>query len=121
MAKISLHAQLAIIYLLYFFIEICLLTKLRRTASVKACSYCCLYSLSVESFFCVLNEYPAMHKTMREVAKVRLGRLGKDSQIKLLDTGINTAADDTQGLFTVPPPATASGSNVDDESWPKHG
>ena len=100
------------------------MTKLRRTASVKACSYCCLYSLSVESFFRVLNEYPAMHKTMREVAKVRLGRLGKDSQIKFLDTGVNAAdQENTQGLFKVPPPAssTSSGSAVDDECWPRYG
>ncbi|XP_072038244.1 potassium/sodium hyperpolarization-activated cyclic nucleotide-gated channel 3-like [Amphiura filiformis] len=96
-----------------YFGEICLLTKLRRTASVKACSYCCLYSLSVDNFFNVLKEYPAMHKTMHEVAKVRLGRLGKESEIENLDDGLRASAqlDQTQVMFNIAPSRTAASSD----------
>ncbi len=100
------------IYDLIITLEICLMTRLRRTASVKACSYCCLYSLSVENFFNVLKEYPAMHKTMREVAKVRLGRLGKEAEINHLDAGMNALEqlEETQGMFSVSPEMASSSS-----------
>ena len=56
--------------------EICLLTRGRRTASVRAETYCRLYSLSVDHFNEVLEEYPMMRRAFETVAVDRLDRLG---------------------------------------------
>lgn len=61
--------------LLCLFSEICLLTQGRRTASVMADTYCRLYSLSVDSFNEVLEEYPLMRRAFESVAVDRLGRV----------------------------------------------
>ncbi|XP_018428058.1 PREDICTED: potassium/sodium hyperpolarization-activated cyclic nucleotide-gated channel 1-like [Nanorana parkeri] len=77
-----------------YFGEICLLTKGRRTASVRAETYCRLYSLSVENFNEVLEEYPMMRRAFETVAIDRLDRIGKKNSIlqqrfqKELNTGI---------------------------------
>lgn len=62
----------------FFFLvlEICLLTKGRRTASVRADTYCRLYSLSVDNFNEVLEEYPMMRRAFETVAIDRLDRIG---------------------------------------------
>lgn len=60
----------------FVFIEICLLTKGRRTASVRADTYCRLYSLSVDNFNEVLEEYPMMRRAFETVAIDRLDRIG---------------------------------------------
>ncbi|XP_056599195.1 potassium/sodium hyperpolarization-activated cyclic nucleotide-gated channel 2-like [Triplophysa dalaica] len=60
-----------------YFGEICLLTRGRRTASVRAETYCRLYSLSVDNFNEVLEEYPMMRRAFETVAIDRLDRLGK--------------------------------------------
>lgn len=57
-------------------IEICLLTRGRRTASVRADTYCRLYSLSVDSFNEVLEEHPMMRRAFETVAADRLNRIG---------------------------------------------
>lgn len=57
--------------------EICLLTRGRRTASVRADTYCRLYSLSVDNFNEVLEEYPMMRRAFETVALDRLDRIGK--------------------------------------------
>lgn len=57
--------------------EICLLTRGRRTASVRAETYCRLYSLSVDHFNEVLEEYPMMRRAFETVAIDRLDRIGK--------------------------------------------
>lgn len=62
---------------LIFLSEICLLTRGRRTASVQAETYCRLYSLSVDNFNEVLEEYPMMRRAFETVAIDRLDRLGK--------------------------------------------
>lgn len=62
--------------MLFSFTEICLLTKGRRTASVRAETYCRLYSLSVENFNEVLEEYPMMRRAFETVAIDRLDRIG---------------------------------------------
>lgn len=54
-----------------YFGEICLLTNARRVASVRAETYCNLFSLSVEHFNCVLSQYPLMRRTMESVAAER--------------------------------------------------
>ncbi|OCT98746.1 potassium/sodium hyperpolarization-activated cyclic nucleotide-gated channel 1 isoform X1 [Xenopus laevis] len=64
-----------------YFGEICLLTKGRRTASVRAETYCRLYSLSVENFNEVLEEYPMMRRAFETVAIDRLDRIGRKNSI----------------------------------------
>ncbi|XP_062402511.1 potassium/sodium hyperpolarization-activated cyclic nucleotide-gated channel 3 [Sardina pilchardus] len=64
-----------------YFGEICLLTHGRRTASVRAETYCRLYSLSVHHFNEVLEEYPMMRRAFETVALDRLDRIGKRSSI----------------------------------------
>lgn len=54
-----------------YFGEICLLTNARRVASVRAETYCNLFSLSVEHFNTVLDQYPLMRRTMESVAAER--------------------------------------------------
>lgn len=61
----------------FFVSEICLLTRGRRTASVRADTYCRLYSLSVDNFNEVLEEYPMMRRAFETVALDRLDRIGK--------------------------------------------
>ncbi|KAJ7993064.1 hypothetical protein DPEC_G00268560 [Dallia pectoralis] len=64
-----------------YFGEICLLTRGRRTASVRADTYCRLFSLSVDNFNVVLEEYPMMRRAFETVAIDRLDRIGKKNTI----------------------------------------
>ncbi|KAJ8407782.1 hypothetical protein AAFF_G00268260 [Aldrovandia affinis] len=64
-----------------YFGEICLLTRGRRTASVRADTYCRLFSLSVDHFNEVLEEYPMMRRAFETVALDRLDRIGKKNSI----------------------------------------
>lgn len=64
-----------------YFGEICLLTRGRRTASVRADTYCRLYSLSVDSFNEVLEEHPLMRRAFESVAVDRLDRVGSKNQL----------------------------------------
>ncbi|XP_064186313.1 potassium/sodium hyperpolarization-activated cyclic nucleotide-gated channel 2 [Anguilla rostrata] len=64
-----------------YFGEICLLTRGRRTASVRADTYCRLYSLSVDNFNEVLEEHPMMRRAFETVAIDRLDRIGKKNSI----------------------------------------
>ncbi|KAK3525650.1 hypothetical protein QTP70_002559 [Hemibagrus guttatus] len=64
-----------------YFGEICLLTRGRRTASVRAETYCRLYSLSVDNFNEVLEEYPMMRQAFETVALDRLDRIGKRNSV----------------------------------------
>lgn len=59
--------------------EICLLTRGRRTASVRSDTYCRLYSLSVDNFNEVLEEYPMMRRAFETVAIDRLDRIGEST------------------------------------------
>ena len=54
-----------------YFGEICLLTNARRVASVRAETYCNVFSLSVDHFNAVLETYPLMRRTMESVAAER--------------------------------------------------
>lgn len=63
------------------FKEICLLTRARRVASVQAVTYCNLYSLSVEHFYTVLDQYPMMRRTLESVAAERLDKIGQNPNI----------------------------------------
>uniref|UniRef100_A0A452V028 Hyperpolarization activated cyclic nucleotide gated potassium channel 3 n=1 Tax=Ursus maritimus TaxID=29073 RepID=A0A452V028_URSMA len=64
-----------------YFGEICLLTRGRRTASVRADTYCRLYSLSVDHFNAVLEEFPMMRRAFETVAMDRLQRIGKKNSV----------------------------------------
>ncbi|KAI3381575.1 hypothetical protein SNEBB_008734 [Seison nebaliae] len=64
-----------------YFGEICLLTRARRTASVQAVTYCHLFSLSIENFNIVLDQYPLMRRTIECVAAERLTKLGKNPNV----------------------------------------
>ncbi|KAF7257661.1 hypothetical protein EG68_05405 [Paragonimus skrjabini miyazakii] len=61
-----------------YFGEICLLTNARRVASVRAETYCNVYSLDRTSFLEVLDNYPLMRRTMESVAAERLNKIGHD-------------------------------------------
>lgn len=61
--------------------EICLLTNAKRVASVRAETYCNLFSLSVEHFNTVLNVYPLMRRTMESIAAERLNKIGKNPSL----------------------------------------
>lgn len=61
-----------------YFGEICLLTNACRVVSVRAETYCDLFSLSVHHFNSVLDQYPLMRKTMEIVAAERLNKIGKN-------------------------------------------
>jgi len=68
--------------ILYFvWVEICLLTNAKRVASVRAETYCNLFSLSVEHFTAVLTRYPSMKKAMQTVAAQRLHNIGQDPTV----------------------------------------
>ncbi|KAG7498433.1 potassium/sodium hyperpolarization-activated cyclic nucleotide-gated channel 1-like [Solea senegalensis] len=72
-----------------YFGEICLLTKGRRTASVRADTYCRLFSLSVDHFNEVLEEYPMMRRAFETVAIDRLDRIGKTCLVTVLSDWLN--------------------------------
>lgn len=61
--------------------EICLLTNARRVASVRAETYCNLFSLSVQHFNSVLDQYPLMRRTMETIATERLNKIGKNPNL----------------------------------------
>lgn len=73
---VKLH-YMTVCFVLCLVAEICLLTRGRRTASVRADTYCRLYSLSVDNFNEVLEEYPMMRRAFETVALDRLDRIGK--------------------------------------------
>ncbi|CAF4059627.1 unnamed protein product, partial [Rotaria sp. Silwood2] len=64
-----------------FILEICLLTRAKRVASVRCVTYCNLYSLDSSQFESVLESYPLMRRTMESVAAERLNKLGKNPSI----------------------------------------
>lgn len=61
-----------------------MLTRGRRTASVRADTYCRLYSLSVDHFNAVLEEFPMMRRAFETVAMDRLRRIGEACLLYLL-------------------------------------
>lgn len=70
--------------------EICLLTRGRRTASVRAETYCRLYSLSVDNFNEVLEEYPMMRRAFETVAIDRLDRIGTTNEKISIETSFTS-------------------------------
>ena len=92
--------------------EICLLTNAKRVASVRAETYCNLFSLSVEHFNAVLEHYPVMRRTMESVAAERLNKIGKNPSIVSnraeLEEDINTVNE----LIMQTTPIASSGSEL---------
>jgi len=95
-----------------YFGEICLLTNARRVASVRAETYCNLFSLSVEHFNVVLDQYPLMRRTMESVAAERLNKIGKNpnlvshreedmgSESKTINAVVNALAEQAEHVNT---------------------
>ncbi|XP_033608391.1 potassium/sodium hyperpolarization-activated cyclic nucleotide-gated channel 2 isoform X4 [Cryptotermes secundus] len=103
-----------------YFGEICLLTNARRVASVRAETYCNLFSLSVEHFNVVLDQYPLMRRTMESVAAERiacwycsrLNKIGKNpnlvshreedmgSESKTINAVVNALAEQAEQVNT---------------------
>ena len=63
------------------------MTNGRRVASILAVTICSLYSLDVDDFKEILNEYPVMRRAMEKVAAARLSSLGKQMNCKLSNQG----------------------------------
>ncbi|EEC16602.1 cyclic nucleotide-gated channel 2A, putative [Ixodes scapularis] len=61
-----------------YFGEMCLLTNQRNVASVRAETYCNLFSLSVEHFTAVLAAYPLMQRTLECTASERLNKIDEN-------------------------------------------
>ena len=102
----------AILILFLSLPEICLLTNAKRVASVRAETYCNLFSLSVEHFNAVLEHYPVMRRTMESVAAERLNKIGKNPSIVSnraeLEEDINTVNE----LIMQTTPIASSGSEL---------
>ncbi len=99
-------------FALFLLTEICLLTNAKRVASVRAETYCNLFSLSVEHFNAVLEHYPVMRRTMESVAAERLNKIGKNPSIVSnraeLEEDINTVNE----LIMQTTPIASSGSEL---------
>lgn len=64
-------------YFIYLFIEIAVLTNVRRTATIQAKTYCNLYSLEQQDLFDILKNYPAIKSKLMNVAGERLQTLSR--------------------------------------------
>ena len=64
-----------------YFGEICLLANTKRCASVKAVTYCQLFSLDKNHFDEVLVSYPMMKRTMKGIAAQRLYKIGENPRL----------------------------------------
>lgn len=60
------------------FAEVGLLSGKMRVATVKAITYCNLFSLSKDDFEYILQYHPLMRKTIETIAAKRVHTLGKD-------------------------------------------
>ena len=93
-----------------------MLTNAKRVASVRAETYCNLFSLSVEHFNSVLEHYPVMRRTMESVAAERLNKIGKNpsmvSNRAELEDDMNTVNELI--MQTTPIPTSGSDSSDDD-------
>ncbi|XP_050101547.1 uncharacterized protein LOC126581731 isoform X3 [Anopheles aquasalis] len=99
-----------------YFGEICLLTNARRVASVRAETYCNLFSLSVDHFNAVLDQYPLMRKTMETVAAERLNKIGKNPNIMAQKEESESGNTETNQISAVVNALSAEADNVDNLS-----
>ncbi|XP_015791289.1 potassium/sodium hyperpolarization-activated cyclic nucleotide-gated channel 2 isoform X2 [Tetranychus urticae] len=96
-----------------YFGEICLLTNARRTASVRAETYCNLFSLSVEHFNAVLDQYPVMRRTMESIAAERLNKIGKNPSLVSQREDLQTDLKAVNELITM---STMSAQSLSEDS-----
>lgn len=73
-----------------------MLTSGRRTASVKAETYCRLYSLSVDSFNEVLEEHPIMRRAFESVAIDHLDHVENNTAYNAEPSGAETKDQTTE-------------------------
>ena len=107
--------------------EICLLTNAKRVASVRAETYCNLFSLSVEHFTAVLEHYPVMRRTMESVAAERLNKIGENPSVvssrgdvdddicamqRLIDETTSVASSGSDASDAPPPPRVRSNNHL---------
>lgn len=92
------EGRIILICPMFWIVEICLLTQQKRTATVRAASYCNLFSLSKEHFDRILENYPLMRRTLETIAAKRLHTLGKDPN---LVTSRESLLDDINGIQRV--------------------
>ncbi|KAF6019663.1 HCN3 [Bugula neritina] len=78
-----------------YFGEISLLSNQMRMATVRATTYCNLFSLSKEDFDSILMSYPLMRRTLETIAAQRLRHLGKDPSMV---TSRESLLDDVNGI-----------------------
>jgi hypothetical protein len=95
-------------------IEICLLTKATRVASVQAVTYCNLYSLSVDHFNTVLEQYPIMRRTLESVAAERLNKLGKNPNIISTREDLKIDQDVLKDIVAKATPSPSCNSSIND-------
>ncbi|KAL7669052.1 hypothetical protein ACOME3_009723 [Neoechinorhynchus agilis] len=62
-----------------YFGEISLILRTKRTATVRAVTYCHLYSLSATHLKNILNDFPNVRRTIEVIASERLNKLGFDA------------------------------------------
>lgn len=80
---------------MFILLEISLLSNKLRVATVRAASYCNLFSLSKENFDHILASYPVMKRTLETIAAQRLSHLGIDPS---LVTSRESLLDDVNGI-----------------------
>ncbi|KAK2151119.1 hypothetical protein LSH36_375g04028 [Paralvinella palmiformis] len=101
--------------------EICLLTNAKRVASVRAETYCNLFSLTVEQFNAVLEHYPVMRRTMESVAAERLNKIGKNPSIVSTRPDFEQDINTFNELIRQTTPIATSDSDAESDDESDHG
>lgn len=86
-------------------------------ASVRAETYCSLFSLSVDHFNAILEHYPVMRRTMETVAAERLNKIGHDPAefIHKAPGNIEADIDMVNEIIRQATPLPSSGGSTTDE------
>lgn len=101
------------IILLSYHTEICLLTNAKRVASVRAETYSNLFSLAVEHFNSVLDQYPLMRRTMESIAAERLNKIGKNPSMVSQREDLETDLQAVNELLLAQEEVDMEGANCD--------
>jgi hypothetical protein len=83
-------------------------------ASVQAVTYCNLYSLSVDHFNTVLEQYPIMRRTLESVAAERLNKLGKNPNIISTREDLKIDQDVLKDIVAKATPSPSCNSSIND-------
>jgi hyperpolarization activated cyclic nucleotide-gated potassium channel 2 len=101
-----------------YFGEICLLTHAKRVASVRAETYCSLFSLAVDHFTSVLEHYPVMRRTMETVAAERLNKIGQNPAAVSSSNDIEADINLVNEIIQQSTPRASSGSDDSESEQP---